>query len=136
MRAQTSSLFIAAPITILNPHWGTNRCGTPRSQRPRRNRPCSFARQCRSWQSESSRNLENVIQKDFMNTTPAFTPDDLVAREHFANPYPVYRGLRDHSPVRYISIPASASAGIDKPIWAWGLLKYHDVYTALRDHET
>ncbi len=71
-----------------------------------------------------------------MNSTPTFTPDDLVARERFADPYPVYHALRDHSPVHYISIPANASSGIDKPIWAWGLLKYHDVYTALRDHET
>ena len=71
-----------------------------------------------------------------MNTTPTFTPDDLVAREHFADPYPVYHALRNHSPVHYLSIPANASAGIDKPIWAWGLLKYQDVYAALRDHET
>lgn len=70
-----------------------------------------------------------------METTPSFTPDDLVAREHFADPYPVYHALREHSPVHYLSIPANASSGIDKPIWAWGLLKYHDVYTALRNHE-
>jgi len=71
-----------------------------------------------------------------MNPTPTFTPDDLVARERFADPYPVYHALRNHSPVHYLSIPASPSSGLDKPIWAWGLLKYHDVYTALRDHET
>jgi len=71
-----------------------------------------------------------------MNDTPTFTPDALVAREHFANPYTVYQALRAHSPVHYISIPANASAGINQPIMAWGLLKYHDVYTALRDHET
>lgn len=71
-----------------------------------------------------------------MNTPHAFTPDDLVAREHFANPYPVYLSLRDHSPVRYISIPANPASGINQPIMAWGLLKYYDVYTALRDHAT
>jgi cytochrome P450 len=71
-----------------------------------------------------------------VNTSSIFTPDDLVARERFANPYPVYQSLRGHSPVRYISIPANASAGINQPIMAWAFLKYHDVYTALRDHET
>jgi len=64
------------------------------------------------------------------------TPDQLTNREMFGNPYPIYHALREHSPVHYISIPANASVGIDKPVRAWGLLKYHDVYTALRDHET
>jgi cytochrome P450 len=54
----------------------------------------------------------------------------------FGNPYPIYQALRAQSPVHYLSIPANPSAGINQPIWAWGLLKYHDVYTALRDHET
>lgn len=71
-----------------------------------------------------------------METIQAFTPDHLVARANFADPYPVYRYLRDQSPVRYVSIPASASAGMATPVWAWGLLKYTDVYNALRDHET
>jgi cytochrome P450 len=70
-----------------------------------------------------------------MDTLSA-TPDRLVDREMFGNPYPAYQALREHSPVHYISIPANPSSGIDRPIWAWGLLKYHDVYTALRDHET
>ncbi|MBM4257638.1 MAG: cytochrome P450 [Deltaproteobacteria bacterium] len=71
-----------------------------------------------------------------MSTTLSFTPDDLVARQHFANPYPVYHTLRAQSPIRYVSIPANPDSGIDRPIMAWGLLKYHDVYTALRDHDT
>ena len=71
-----------------------------------------------------------------METQTPVTPDQLVDREMFGNPYPVYHALREHSPVHYISIPANSAAGIDKPILAWGLLKYHDVYTALRDHET
>jgi cytochrome P450 len=70
-----------------------------------------------------------------MDTLSA-TPERLVDREMFGNPYPVYQALREHSPVHYVSIPANPSSGIDRPIWAWGLLKYHDVYTALRDHET
>ena len=64
------------------------------------------------------------------------TPDQLVARSTFADPYPIYRALRDQSPVHYVGIPASASSGLEHPIWAWGLLKYRDVYNALRDHET
>lgn len=69
-------------------------------------------------------------------TTATFTPEQLVARETFANPYPVYHTLRDQSPVHYISIPANPSRGLDAPFWAWGLLKYSDAYEALRDHET
>ncbi len=64
------------------------------------------------------------------------TPDQLIARPTFANPYPVYRALRPHSPVRYISIPGGSSSQVKDPVWAWGLLRYEDVYNALRDHET
>jgi len=64
------------------------------------------------------------------------TPDQLLARSTFAEPYPVYRALRDQSPVHYVSIPASSSPALEQPIWAWGLLKYRDVYHTLRDHET
>lgn len=66
----------------------------------------------------------------------AFTPADLTKRPLFADPYPLYRALRDQSPVRYIGIPANVASGVTEPIWSWGLLKYEDVYTALRDHET
>src|SRR5215831_1036759 len=71
-----------------------------------------------------------------MTTTPTFTPDQLVTRASFADPYPFYRALRDQSPVHYISMPAGGSSGLAAPLWAWGLLKYDDVYSALRDHET
>jgi cytochrome P450 len=71
-----------------------------------------------------------------MSTTATFTPDQLVARATFADPYPVYRALRDQSPVHYVSIPAGGASGLAAPVWAWGLLKYDDVYSALRDHET
>ena len=64
------------------------------------------------------------------------SPDQLLARSTFADPYPVYRALRDQSPVHYVSIPAGSSPGLEQPIWSWGLLKYRDVYNALRDHET
>jgi len=71
-----------------------------------------------------------------MTTTPTFTPDQLVARANFADPYPIYRALRDQSPVQYVSIPAGGASGRAAPVWAWGLLRYDDVYSALRDHET
>jgi len=71
-----------------------------------------------------------------MTTTPTVTPDQLVARATFADPYPVYHALRAQSPVHYVSIPASGASGLAAPIRAWGLLRYDDVYSALRDHET
>ncbi len=71
-----------------------------------------------------------------MTTTPTVTPDQLVARATFADPYPVYHALRAQSPVHYVSIPASGASGLAAPIRAWGLLRYDDVYGALRDHET
>ena len=67
---------------------------------------------------------------------PPFTSSDLTKRDLFAEPYPLYQALRAQSPVRYIGIPANESSGIKEPIWSWGLLKYDDVYAALRDHET
>lgn len=65
-----------------------------------------------------------------------FTPADLTKRSLFANPYPLYHALRERSPVHYIGIPANESSGMTEPIWSWGLLRYEDVYAALRDHET
>src|SRR5919106_797192 len=71
-----------------------------------------------------------------MDTIQTFTPAHLTARTTFADPYPVYASLRDQSPVHYVSIPANPSAGLEAPVRAWGLLKYEEVYTALRDHDT
>src|SRR5262245_10502929 len=71
-----------------------------------------------------------------MTTPLTFTPDQLVARATFAEPYPVYHALRDHSPVHYVSIPGGGASGLAAPIRAWGFLRYDDVYGALRDHET
>ncbi|MCS6927510.1 MAG: cytochrome P450 [Candidatus Binatia bacterium] len=71
-----------------------------------------------------------------MDATSPVTADQLVARTTFADPYPIYHALRDRSPVHYLSIPASTATGTTVPVWAWGLLKYDDVYRALRDHDT
>jgi cytochrome P450 family 109 len=60
-------------------------------------------------------------------------PDELSKREVIADPYPVYRRLRDRSPFEYI---VGTFPGIDAPLRSWALMKYSDVYGALRDYET
>jgi cytochrome P450 len=64
------------------------------------------------------------------------TPEDLSTRELFSNPYPAYSQLRDRSPLYYVDLPAGSVPGIEESIEAWALMKYRDVYGALRDHET
>ena len=71
-----------------------------------------------------------------MDTTPVFPPDHLMMPEAVADPYPVYRQLRDQTPLHYIHIPGGVLSGVDEPIWAWAFMKYDDVYGALRDHDT
>jgi len=53
-----------------------------------------------------------------------------------ANPYPTYSEMRDQSPVQMEFIPGGIVPGLDEPIKAWALMKYNDVYSALRDHDT
>lgn len=62
--------------------------------------------------------------------------DQLSTPEVIADPYPYYRELRERSPVNYMFLPAGAVSGIDEPVRAWALMKYNDVYSALRDHDT
>jgi cytochrome P450 len=71
-----------------------------------------------------------------MNAMSAVNPDRLSSPDVIANPYPYYRELREHSPLNYVFLPAGAVAGVDEPIRAWALMRYRDVYGALRDHET
>src|SRR5215475_9910393 len=71
-----------------------------------------------------------------MSAPALFTSEQLWMPGFIANPYPTYHHLRDHSPLPYIYMPAGAFAGLTEPIWAWALMKYDDVYRALRDHET
>jgi cytochrome P450 len=59
--------------------------------------------------------------------------DELAKRETISDPYPVYRRLRDRSPFNYI---LGTFPGIDRPLRSWALIKYSDVYGALRDYET
>jgi cytochrome P450 len=61
--------------------------------------------------------------------------DQLMTPAVFADPYPVYRQLRDQTPLRYL-VPPNTIPGFDEPIQAWALMKYDNVYGALRDHET
>jgi cytochrome P450 len=66
----------------------------------------------------------------------AITPDELSTREIISNPYPTYRQLRDRSPFNYVDLPAGNVPGIEGPLRSWALMKYSDVYGALRNHET
>lgn len=71
-----------------------------------------------------------------MNTTFAISADRLSSPDVIADPYPYYHEIREHSPLNYVFLPAGAVTGMDEPVRAWALMKYHDVYTALRDHDT
>jgi len=71
-----------------------------------------------------------------MEAPIVFTPDQLSTREVMINPYPAYRQLRDRSPFNYLDLPAGTVPGIEQPLSAWALMKYDDVYRALRDHDT
>jgi cytochrome P450 len=62
-------------------------------------------------------------------TTAGFDPSAFLQPGTWANPYPVYRALRDRSPV-LVTSPEHPEQGI------WVLLRYEDVYGALRDHAT
>src|SRR5215472_9476430 len=63
-------------------------------------------------------------------------PDDLSTRGVISNPYPAYHQLRDRSPFNYEDLPAGSVPGIEHALRSWALMKYVDVYRALRDHET
>ena len=64
------------------------------------------------------------------------TPDELSTREVISDPYSAYRQLRDQSPFNYLDLPDGRVPGVEGPLRSWALLKYRDVYGALRDHET
>src|SRR5919108_5194762 len=70
-----------------------------------------------------------------METSSVITPDQLMTPAVFADPYPVYRQLRAQSPVSYF-VPPGTIPGFDEPVQPWALMKYDDVYGALRDHDT
>lgn len=73
-----------------------------------------------------------------METTPTLTLDELRGQlaAFVADPYPTYQQMRDQTPMEMIFLPAGVVPGIDEPLRAWALMKYEDVYNALRDHDT
>ena len=71
-----------------------------------------------------------------MESVRVYVPDDLGSTEILADPYPVYRAFRDGPPVYFKRIAAGVAPGIDKPIYAWALLRHADVIAAVRDPET
>lgn len=70
-----------------------------------------------------------------MESSRTYVPDDLGSPEFLGDPYPLYRAFRDGGPVYFKRIPAGAGPGIDKPIYAWGLLRHADILAAVRDPE-
>src|SRR5262249_55876969 len=76
------------------------------------------------------------MRKEYAMATSAFiTPDQLMTPAVFADPYPAYRQMRDQTPLPYL-VPAGTIPGFDEPLRPWALMKYDDVYGALRDHQT
>jgi len=71
-----------------------------------------------------------------MSTVSLTNADRLSSPDVIANPYPTYHELREHSPLNYEFLPAGAVSGMTEPVRAWALMRYRDVYGALRDHET
>jgi cytochrome P450 len=59
--------------------------------------------------------------------------DELFTRTVIGDPYPAYHRRRGQSPFKYIM---GTFPGIEGPLSSWALMKYSDVYGALRDHET
>jgi cytochrome P450 len=73
-----------------------------------------------------------------METTPTFTLDELRGQlaAFVTDPYPTYQQMRDQTPMEMIFVPAGVVPGLDESLKAWALMKYTDVYNALRDHDT
>ena len=73
-------------------------------------------------------------QHDFAE--PFDFTDQLNSPTVIANPYPAYHQLREQSPLNYVFFPGGVAPGVDEPMRAWALMKYNDVYSALRNHTT
>jgi len=73
-----------------------------------------------------------------MDTPAALSLEELRSglATFLTDPYPTYREMRDQSPTLMEFVPGGIVPGLDEPIKAWALMKYDDVYSALRDHET
>lgn len=76
-----------------------------------------------------------------MTQISANVANELVAAlptaETIANPYPLYKRLRDSTPVYgYQDYPPGTVPGQDEAVTAWVLMKYDEVSAAARDHDT
>ena len=71
-----------------------------------------------------------------MQAAQSYVPDQLIMPDVVANPYPAYRQLREQSPLRYLFMPGGILPEINETLYSWALMKYDDVYAALRDHDT
>ncbi|MBI3798607.1 MAG: cytochrome P450 [Deltaproteobacteria bacterium] len=73
-----------------------------------------------------------------MEMSPSLTLEQM--REHLAtfvtDPYAVYQQMREQTPTEFVFLPAGVIPGLDESFKAWALMKYADVYHALRDHDT
>ena len=65
-----------------------------------------------------------------MPETFAAAAEKIMTPEMAAAPHPIYDVVRPHSPFKAISRPGTPRTHI------WPLMKYQDVYHALKDHET
>ena len=73
-----------------------------------------------------------------METMSTLTPAQLRSElaSFITDPYLTYRQLRDQTPMNHVVLPGGIVPGIDEPLLGWALMKYDDVYGALRDHDT
>jgi cytochrome P450 len=70
-----------------------------------------------------------------MNASETATLGLLESPDTWANPYPVYRLVREHSPVSLL-VPRDSAVDTQHRVPLWMLLKHDQVYAALRDHGT
>lgn len=71
-----------------------------------------------------------------MSTVSTYTLEHLATPEGIANPFPIFHQLREQSPLQYLLEKPNTIAGRRNPIRAWALLRFDDVYQAVRDHGT
>ncbi|MFN0148267.1 MAG: cytochrome P450 [Dehalococcoidia bacterium] len=64
-----------------------------------------------------------------MTTATAPSAADLMTARQATDPYPIFDALRQETPFR-------AGGGMPGQGSLWPLMRYHDVYAALKDHET
>src|SRR5262249_28997319 len=80
----------------------------------------------------------SAIMETLLEMSPSLTLEQM--REQLAtfviDPYPIYLQMRDQTPTELIFLPAGVVPGLEEPLKAWALMKYDDVYNALRDHES